>query len=499
MPKFYPTTPRNKKQVNTGEILALTKAKINQQQGRFIDYLAPINDNAPVKKFCDDFINEIASIGTRNSLMQYSHFVDNRLSYSECAILKNQHYIANTIQAYSNDLIDKKGTFSLLNANTDDLDSEQIADIISQLETALNKLDFWKHFKDLIEKSLIFGGAFLFLNFDNEMQDGAIRGSLDDDINLSFEKLSVTKLRNLKVIEPYLCSPFEVNTIDPTQNDYMQPKKWYLTGKGSISSTRLISFVLNEAPDLIKPIYNFLGISKVQEMKEAVKIAESLNNANAEIALRFRTKIIKTPLLKTNEAEAVERAELFNLTQNNLGLLYLLNTEEYIENNTSLTGLSDIQNLALQNVASAAYIPRNKLLGDEPNGFSSGEFTIKNYYDTIESLQNTILKPFLLKIAQIVLYGLGFDYQLDFAFNPVAQETDKEKAEKELLKIDKVMKLLENNLIDTEQAFNIAQRDGLIPSDEKFQNETANINQNAKQALSEALQQKEPSIDETNQ
>ena len=104
----------------------------------------------------------------------------------------------------------------------------------------------------------------------------------------------------------------------------------------------------------------------------------------------------------------------------------------------------------------------------------------------------------MLKIAQIVLYNLGFDYQLDFNFNPVAQETDKERAEKELLKIDKVMKLLENNLIDTEQAFNIAQRDGLIPSDEKFQNEKANINQNAKQALNEALQPKEPSIDETN-
>ena len=163
MAKFYPTTPRNKKQVNFNEILANTKAKIYKaNQGVFLDYLTPINDAAPVKKFCDDFINEIASINTRNSLMQHSHFIDSRLNYSECAILKNQHYITNTINAYSNDLIDKRGEFTLLDANKDDLDTEQISDIITQLNTALDKLNFWKNLKELIEKTLIFGGAFLF-------------------------------------------------------------------------------------------------------------------------------------------------------------------------------------------------------------------------------------------------------------------------------------------------------------------------------------------------
>lgn len=488
MAKFYPSTPKAKqKQLNFNDFLENAKRKYKRPQ---ITLLTQIHDDAPVKKFCDDFINEIASIGTHNSLMQHSHYIDKRLNYAECGFLRNQHYINNTIQAYSNDMVDKRGIFSVVNV-TDELESEQAKDAINKLNERLQELDFWKHIKDLIEKTLIFGGAFLHLDFENDLQDGTTQNTLEKELILSFEKLSVVKLKRFNVVEPCLISPYEVNTTNPLKPDYMKPSKWYLPNAGVISSTRLIPFVISEAPDLIKPIYNFLGISKVQEMKEAVKIAESLNNANAEIALRFRTKIIKTPLLKTNPEEAEARAEYFNLTQNNLGLLYLLNTEEFIESITPLSGLSEIQNLALQNVAAAAYIPRNKLLGDEPNGFSSGEFSIKNYYDTVESLQNTILKPFILKIAQIVLYGLGFDYLLDFTFNPVAQESDKEKAERESLITDKIIKMLENNLIDTEQAFNLAKKAGIITDDEVFQVDTASIDANAKNAVKEALNKSE--------
>ena len=159
---------------------------------------------------------------------------------------------------------------------------------------------------------------------------------------------------------------------------------------------------------------------------------------------------------------------------NNLGLLLLNENEEFIETITPLSGLDRIQDLALQDVAASAYIPRNKLLGDEPSGFSSGEFTVKNYYDTIESLQNTILKPFVLKIAKIVLNGLGYDFNIDFKFKPVANETAKEKAERENLLTDKITKLYTNSIIDGEQAFNIAKMDDLILENESYAFESDN-------------------------
>lgn len=459
MPKFYPTKP-TKKGVNFKnltnkldlEIQNETIAKAN------LTPLTKIQDNAPYKKqfqkFTDEFVNSVANIGINNSLMQYSEFVDNRISYAECAFLKNQHYINNALTAYCNDLVDKKGRWIILD------EVENADEILKELEKRLNELRFWEICKKAIETSFIFGGALVFLD------------SNTDDYLKPFYKTTATliktPLQGLKVIEPYLCSPFEVNTTNPLNSDYMKPKRWYISGCGAVDSSRIKTLIFNEAPDLIKPIYNFLGISKVQEMKDSVKRAETLNQANADIALRFRTMILKSPLITTNESEAISRAKFNNKAMNNLGLLLLADNEEFIETITPLTGLDRIQDLALQDVVASAYIPRNKLLGDEPSGFSSGEFTIKNYYDTIESLQNTILKPFIIDIAQIVLYGLGFDYMLDFEFEPVAQENAKEKAERENLLTDKIVKLYTNQIIDGEQAFKIALNDNLIPKNEAF-------------------------------
>lgn len=457
MAKFYPSTPKHKKVNFSGLINKLSydlEIQKNQKQIANLQPLTALHDNAPYKKQHDEFINSIANIGVNNSLMQHSEFIDKRLGYAECAFLKNQHYINNAILAYSNDLVDKKGSFKILD------EVENSDEIINELEKALIKFDFWSKVKKAIETALTFGGALVFLDCNTS--------DYSEPIYYKFEKIVKNPLQDLKIIEPYLASPYEVNTINPLNSDYMKPKKWYISGGGVVDSSRILTLIFNEAPDLIKPIYNFLGISKVQEMKEAVKIAESLNNSNAEIALRFRTMIIKTPLLQTNDDEAVSRTKFINKSMNNLGTLLLMDNEEFIETITPLSGLDKIQDLALQNVAASAYIPRNKLLGDEPNGFSSGEFTIKNYYDTIESLQNTILKPFVLKIAQIILYGLGYDLELDFDFAPVAQESAKEKAERENLLTDKIVKLYTNSIIDGEQAFKIAKNDELVAYNEVF-------------------------------
>ena len=457
MAKYYPTTPKNKK-INFGGLIRKIDFDLSQQNSETYAPLAKIHDKSPFKdefkKFCDEFINPVANIGVNNSLMQYGEFIDNRIGYSEMAFLRNQPYINNAIQAYANDLIDKKGDFKII-------DEVEDADfVLKELEKALLKIGFWDKLKKACDCAFTFGGALVFIDTNT------------DDYNLplyrKFETMIKNPLQDLKVIEPYLASPYEVNTINPLNSDYMRPKKWYISGGGVVDSSRIETLIFNEAPDLIKPIYNFLGISKVQEMKEAVKIADSLNNSNAEIALRFRTMIIKTPLLQTNDDEAIARAKFNNKTKNNLGTLLLSDNEDYIETITPLSGLDRIQDLALQNVVASAYIPRNKLLGDEPSGFSSGEFTIKNYYDTIESIQNTILKPFLLKLSQMILYSIGYNYELDFDFAPVAQENAKEKAERENLLTDKIVKLYTNSIIDGEQAFSIAKSDNLVLENETF-------------------------------
>ena len=360
MARFYPTKPNEKKEKTANFKKALQDLDFrldSEYQKKIFDNLEPlskIESNAPYKKFHDEFINSVANIGVNNSLLQYSEFIDNRLGYAECAFLRNQHYINNAISAYSDDLIDKGGKFSVI-------DSVENADeIIKELDKRLKSVDFWSILKRACDNAFTFGGVLIFLD--------ANTGDYENEYYRQFESVVKNPLVSLKLIEPYLASPYEVNTTNPLNRDYMRPKKWYISGGGVVDSSRIETLIFNEAPNLIKPIYNFLGISKVQEMKDPVKNACSLGAMNYEISMRFRTTGIKSPLMKINEDEAIARAKFINKARNNLGLLMMLDTEEYIETATNLGGLDKIQELALQEVASSAYIPRNRLFGDEPSG-----------------------------------------------------------------------------------------------------------------------------------
>ena len=57
----------------------------------------------------------------------------------------------------------------------------------------------------------------------------------------------------------------------------------------------------------------------------------------------------------------------------------------------SFTGLSDIYESFMMDMAGAAEIPATKLFGRSPQGFNStGESDLRNYYDMIASLQERL-------------------------------------------------------------------------------------------------------------
>lgn len=470
MARHYPTQ-RKKPQLS----LELKSAINSEMKPALIDLPFLTEPKGESVKALDDWRNEVANININNSVMQYSNFTQERLSYAECGQLYTDAIINKAINTIAKDCVGKGGIFSIADKidNNDD-------EIIARLENRLNELNFWGKLRVLIERSLTFGGAFLFLDSNTD--------SYDDEYRIQFEFVKNSPLQDIKIIEPWLCSPYEVNTANPLSRNYMKPKRWFVAGAGAVDSTRLQTLTFFEATDLYKPVFNFLGISLTQFMKDYVKNAETIRQSLADLFLRFRTQIIKSGLLTTNQTEAIERAKANNKMMNNLGVMLLTENEEWIESITPITGLDKIQAQAYENLAVSARMPAVKLLGLTPSGFNAtGDFDLKNYYDEIQSYQNAIIKPLILKVGQIVLYGLGYDLKLDFEFTPIAQESAREQAERENLLADKVSKLIQNQIIDTEQGFNIAQDDGLIPHNESYADELDEMSEAEIQAENENI------------
>lgn len=415
-----------------------------------------------VKKFQDEWVNNVASINTNNSLSQYNNFFINRLSYAESASLASDSIIHNAITKYCNEVF-RKGGEIIINLENKELENEAKV----YIENRLKELEFFDKLKEAMFTSLIYGGAFLFIDVNSE--------DLSKELIIRKEVFQNNKINGFVVVTPDLCAPASVNSYNPLSYDYMKPSLWNIGGN-IINSNRLVKLVIFDIPLLLKPLYNYFGVSLCQFMRPYVASADVARQALSDIFLRFKTDVIQTDLIKVNPQEAVARAKAINKTRNNLSLLLLSNDENFVQTITSLSGLDKIVAQLLENVAVSARMPSVKLLGLTPSGFNStGDFDLNSYYDEIMSLQNAIIKPIIEKILHLLSLELGLDIYPEYNFELLEKNTKLEKGQIDNLQADLVSKLIQAGIITQEQGFQILQKNGIFDNKMKFEEDEEDI------------------------
>lgn len=413
--------------------------------------------------FADAWVNNVASINSNNSLMQHSEFINERMSYAECAAIATESIINNAIGKINDDIFARGGVFKI-----ESQDIEKTSELQTLLLREFQRLGIWESLKKAVFTNLVFGGAFIFFDFDS------------DDLSKEFfykpETLKENKFRGLKIVPPYLVAPQSVETANPLSPFYMNPRKWFISGSQTIDATRCEILAFFEAPDLIKPLYNFFGLPYTQFMKPYVMSADIARQSLSDLFLRFRSEAIKTDLVKVNMQDAKARANAINKMKNNLGVLLLTPDEEYIQTITPLTGLDKILAQMQENIAVSARMPAVKLLGLTPSGFNAtGDYDLHSYYDFISSLQNTKIKPIIEKIARVVLMANGYDLYLEYEFELLEKESSLEKAQVENLNADFVAKNIQNGLITQEQGLEILKEKENLPNSIKYDEQDADL------------------------
>ena len=406
-----------------------------------------------LNRFSDNWSNSLANINANNALGQYSEFILNRLSYAECAFLAGDSIINNAITKYENEVFRRGGNIIIENVeNTTEADA-----IRKQLEKKIKELGLISILGEAVRTTLTFGGALIFIDVNAD----DLSAPLYDKAKI----LSQNTIKGLRVIPPYLCGASEVETANPLNADFMKPKKWYISGNaGVIDTSRVIPLTIFESPTLIKPLFNFFGISLTQFMKNYVASADIARQSLSDMLLRFRSEIIKSDLIKINPSEAIARAKAINKQKNNQALMLLTKDEEYIQSITPLSGLDKLIAQLQENVAVSARMPSVKLLGLTPSGFNAtGDFDLASYYDEIMSLQNSKIKPIIEKILDLLVKSLGWENVLvSYEFNTLEKSSDLDKAQAKNLEMDFMAKAIQNGIFTSEQAFMYLKEKGLI-------------------------------------
>ncbi len=207
-----------------------------------------------------------------------------------------------------------------------------------------------------------------------------------------------------------------------------------------IHHSRVLRFVSRELPRNEMILENFWGPSELEHIWDELQ-KRSATSANIA-QLIFQANVTTLKMSDFGESMALgtdtaKQAILDMIAQENrirtsYGL-QLLSKDDSMENHSySFSGLSDVYECFMMDMAGACEIPATKLFGRSPQGFqSTGESDMRNYYEMIAGLQERLLRPALDKLLPVMAISCwGFlPDDLGFIFNPLTTESPDTMAE----------------------------------------------------------------------
>ena len=192
------------------------------------------------------------------------------------------------------------------------------AEQIKTVEDAFEEFKIQALFRKVTEHDGFFGMGFIFIDIDGQEHDKSLPLMIDEKTVIK------SSLRGFTAIEPMWTSPLKWNSTDPTKPDFYKPTSWLVLGS-PIDATRLIRIVSREVPDILKPAYNFGGISLSQLIQPYVdRWLKTVGDVNQLIS-NFSIINLATDLEAildgdlTGQNELRKRIELFNKYRNNQG------------------------------------------------------------------------------------------------------------------------------------------------------------------------------------
>lgn len=228
-------------------------------------------------------------------------------------------------------------------------------DKITKIEAEFRRLQVRDRFKEIAEHDGFFGRSHLYIDTgagDDADELASNMGDGRDDISKS--KIQKGIKLGLRVIEPVWTYPTRYESSDPLSPRWYKPDGWLVMGK-TVHSSRLLTFVGREVPDLLKPAYSFGGLALTQMAKPYVENWLKVRTGVTKAVTAFSVFVLGTDqnmMLAPDSDEIFKRATLFNSLRDNNGLMMIdKETETFANVSMSIAGLEGLQAQAQEHMA----------------------------------------------------------------------------------------------------------------------------------------------------
>lgn len=308
-------------------------------------------------------------------------------------------------------------------------DGSDAAEKIKLIEAEFKRLNVRGVIQRAAEDDCYFGRGQIFIDIDSAER---IKPLILDPRTIA--KGSLTRITTVEAI---WTTPSGYNALDPAAPDFYKPSKWFMLGQ-EVHASRLMTVITRPLPDMLKPAFNFAGMSLSQLAEPYVdnwlrtrqSVADLINNFSITVLATAMDQVLQGDDDGTN---LFARADLFTATRSNRGLMLLdKEREELVQVNTPLSGLHELQAQSQEQMCSVSRIPSMILTGISPSGLNaSSEGEIRVFYDWIAAQQEAYFREpieTILKVVQLSLFG-EIDNNIGFEFVPLFQLTAKEEAD----------------------------------------------------------------------
>lgn len=303
---------------------------------------------------------------------------------------------------------------------------------IEQIEEEFCRHNIQLLFRKVTEHDGFYGLGMVFVR---------LKGHDDQAAPVVVDSRSIEKgsLEGFVTIEPMWMTPLVWNSKNPTDPSFYNPQEWMVLGVKTHAS-RMLKFISREIPDIIKPAYNFGGLSLSQMIDPYVqrwlKTVDSVNRLISNFSI-IKLATDMANVLQGGAPEQVEsvitRLRLFSQYRDNQGVfLHDKESEALDAVNVPISGLAELQAQSLEHMAYPTHEPLVVLTGVTPSGLNaSSESEIDVWHSWVHSMQEQLYRPNLtrvLNIVQLSLFG-KIDKSITFDFEPLKQLDGRAAAE----------------------------------------------------------------------
>lgn len=301
---------------------------------------------------------------------------------------------------------------------------------LAEIEAEMSRLEIISHLQKAVEHDCLYGRGQLLLKIQG--------ADLNTPLILSGNTVAKGAFKGVSAIDAVWTTPSAYNALDPSAEDFYRPSGWFMLGQ-QVHASRLITVTTRPLPDILKPAYNFAGISLSQLAEPYVENWLRTRQSVSDLINKFSITALKTAMDQVLDGDddggenLINRAKLFAATRSNLGLMLLdQEREDIVQVNTPLGGLHELQAQAQEHMCSVSKVPAIILTGISPSGLNaSSEGEIRVFYDWISAQQEAFWrKPLkiIIDLIQLSLYG-EIDPDIGFKFKPLYQLSEKEEME----------------------------------------------------------------------